>query len=98
MSATSAVYVVYWCEIAAEKAAGATSGNDARQPALSPRAQSFPAGGLSDALAFAETLRRRQARDGTIGFVSLCSENPQSVGPAGAADPPANYDWKKRRR
>lgn len=85
----NAVYVVYWCEIAAQNAGD----ND-----LAPHAQSFPAGALAQALAFAETLRRRQAQDGTVGFVSLCSQTPQSVGPPGVADPPANYDWKKRRR
>jgi hypothetical protein len=62
------------------------------------RFERFDADALTDALRFAETLRTRQASGEDIGFVTLCSENPQSVGKAGAADPPADYDWKKRRR
>ncbi len=58
----------------------------------------FDADALADALRFAESLRKRQADGEAIAFVTLCSENPQSVGRAGAADPPADYDWKKRRR
>ncbi|GAB5095840.1 hypothetical protein [Caballeronia sp. HLA56] len=53
---------------------------------------------LADALQYAEALRRRQAQGEDIAFVTLCSENPQSVGKAGVADPPADYAWKKRRR
>jgi hypothetical protein len=58
----------------------------------------FDADALADALSFAEGLRKRQANGDDIGFVTLCSENPQSVGKPGVADPPADYDWKKRRR
>jgi hypothetical protein len=62
------------------------------------RFERFDANALADALRFVESLRKRQADGEDIGFVTLCSENPQSVGKAGAADPPADYDWKKRRR
>ncbi|SAK52408.1 hypothetical protein AWB77_01403 [Caballeronia fortuita] len=58
----------------------------------------FDANALADALRFTEDLRRRQADGEDIGFITLCSENPHSVGKPGAADPPAGYDWKKRRR
>nr|WP_199272497.1 hypothetical protein [Paraburkholderia acidisoli] len=79
------MFVVYWCEMSADGG-------------RVPHMESFAAGGMSEALAFAETLRRRQAQDRSVGFVTLCSENPASVGPAGAAEPPPDYDWKKRRR
>jgi hypothetical protein len=62
------------------------------------RFERFEADALAHALSFAEALRKRQADGENIGFVTLCSENPQSVGKAGVADPPADYDWKKRRR
>jgi len=32
-----------------------------------------------------------------VSFVTLCSENPNSVGRPGVADPPPDYAWKKRR-
>jgi hypothetical protein len=62
------------------------------------RFERFEADALARALSFAEALRKRQADGEDIGFITLCSENPQSVGRAGVADPPADYDWKKRRR
>ncbi|MFM0049783.1 hypothetical protein [Caballeronia grimmiae] len=58
----------------------------------------FESTALAEALRFAEELRQRQAKGDEISFVTLCSENPQSVGKPGVADPPAGYDWKKRRR
>ena len=61
------------------------------------RYKRFDANALADALRFAEDLRRRQAAGENIGFVTLCSEIPHSVGKPGVADPPADYDWKKRR-
>ena len=60
-------------------------------------AQEFPATGLSESLAHAEALRRRQRESGGVSFVTLCSENPDSVGHPGVADPPADYNWTKRR-
>ncbi|KMQ80909.1 hypothetical protein BPMI_04111 [Candidatus Burkholderia pumila] len=60
--------------------------------------QRFDANALSDALRSVESLRKRQADSEDVGFVTLCSENPQSVGKPDAADPPADCDWKKRRR
>ena len=58
----------------------------------------FDATALAEALRFAEDLRKRQAEGEDLRFVTLCSENPHSVGKPGVADPPAGYDWKKRRR
>jgi hypothetical protein len=77
------MFVVYWLEQ-----------RDAHSAA---RFEKFADDALTQALAFAETLRKRQAAGDDVAFVSLCSENPQSVGKAGAADPPADYAWKKRR-
>jgi hypothetical protein len=79
------MFVVYWL----------AEGSGAETQA---RFERFGADALAQALAFAEALRKRQADGEDIGFVTLCSENPQSVGRAGVADPPADYDWKKRRR
>ncbi|KND61860.1 hypothetical protein BVER_05918c [Candidatus Burkholderia verschuerenii] len=79
------MFVVYWL---------APCNGDASEAHF----QRFDADALADALQFAESLRKRQALGEDIGFVTLCSENPQSVGKPGAADPAADYDWKKRRR
>jgi hypothetical protein len=61
------------------------------------RFERFEADALAQALAFAESLRKRRADGDEVRFVTLCSENPQSVGKPGAAEPRADYDWKKRR-
>jgi hypothetical protein len=79
------MFVVYWLAACHDDASEA-------------HAERFDGDALADALQFAESLRKRQAQGEDIGFVTLCSENPQSVGKPGAADPPADYDWKKRRR
>ncbi|WP_316155216.1 hypothetical protein [Cupriavidus sp. BIC8F] len=77
------MYMVYWSE--------------ADGTGLSPRAQSFPSDAMREALHFTEALRQRQHAGEPVSFVTLCSENPNSVGRAGAADPPPDYEWKKRR-
>ncbi|MGN8109531.1 hypothetical protein ACTJLB_16175 [Paraburkholderia sp. 22098] len=77
------MYMVYWSE--------------AIDDAIVPRAVSFAAGAMAEALSFTETLRRRQSCGEPVCFVTLCSENPNSVGRPGVADPPADYAWKKRR-
>ncbi|CAM2143880.1 conserved protein of unknown function [Pararobbsia alpina] len=77
------MYLVYWSETA----------GDAR----TPHAREFPADELAQALRFAEALRQRQHEGEPVGFVTLCSENPNAVGRAGVSEPPADYAWKKRR-
>ena len=77
------MYMIYWTEATAD--------------GLVPHAQSFPGDALKDALQFAEALRRRQFAGEPVSFVTLCSENPNSVGKPGAADPPPDYEWKRRR-
>ncbi|RZT42294.1 hypothetical protein [Cupriavidus agavae] len=77
------MYMIYWTEATTE--------------GMAPHAQSFPGDGLRDALQFAESLRRRQFAGEPVSFVTLCSENPNSVGKSGAADPLPDYEWKKRR-
>jgi hypothetical protein len=77
------MYLVYWSEMAGSK--------------RTPHAREFSADELASALRFAETLRQRQHEGEAVGFVTLCSENPNSVGRAGVADAPEDYAWKKRR-
>ena len=99
------MFVVYWLE-GLERLEGLEEregpdartalGADAQRSAA--RFERFGDNDLTQALAFAEALRKRQAIGEDLGFVSLCSENPNSVGKAGAAEPPADYAWKKRRR
>jgi hypothetical protein len=78
------MFVVYWLEGEVQRGV--------------PRFEPFDGSALTQALAFAEALRKRQAAGDGVSFVSLCSENPHAVGQAGVADPPADYAWKKRRR
>ncbi|GGC58036.1 hypothetical protein [Undibacterium terreum] len=58
---------------------------------------------MSELLAFAEQLRVQQRsgppdEEGAVSHINYCSENPSSIGQAGAADPLPNYDWQKRRK
>jgi hypothetical protein len=78
--------VVYWLEHRADPAEGAE-----------PRHAAFAQDALREALQFAEQLRARRAAGEPISHVSLQSELPQSVGPAGVADPAADYAHYKRR-
>jgi hypothetical protein len=62
-----------------------------------PRARSFASDALGDALRFAEELRGRRRAGERISHVSLQSEMPESVGPAGVSDPAHDYAHYKRR-
>lgn len=61
------------------------------------RAQSFGADALAQALQFAESLRARRRAGEAISHVTIQSELPQNVGPAGVADPAPGYAHYKRR-
>lgn len=77
------MYLVYWSETVGDTRA--------------PHSRAFTAEELADALRFAEALRQRQHAGEAVGFVTLCSENPNAVGRAGVSEPPEDYAWKKRR-
>ncbi len=78
------MYMVYWTELA----------DQLRQPAQAL----FPANDLRAALQFMEELRQRQRSGDPVNFIVLASENPDSVGHAGAADAAPDYNWMKRRK
>jgi len=78
------MYMVYWTEIV----------SDTR----TPYQQLFSSDDLSTALRFMEELRQRQRVGEPVCFIVLSSENPNSVGLAGAADPHPDYKWLKRRK
>ena len=65
--------------------------------ALQAAHQAFAPEQLGDALRFAEALRARRRAGEAISHVSLQSELPESVGPAGVADPAKDYAHYKRR-
>jgi hypothetical protein len=78
------MYMVYWTEII----------SDTR----TPYHQLFHSNDLREALQFMEELRQRQRAGEPVCFIVLSSENPDSVGHAGAADPHPDYKWLKRRK
>jgi hypothetical protein len=78
------MYMVYWTEIHANN-------REAHQ-------QLFESEDMVNAMKFMEDLRTRQRNGDQICFIVLSSENPHSVGKAGVADPPPDYNWTKRRR
>lgn len=78
------MYMVYWTELV---------------DAFPKPAQAlFPPSDLRAALAFMEGLRQRQRSGEPVSFIVLASENPDSVGHAGASDPAPDYQWMKRRK
>lgn len=78
------MFMVYWNEVSASEP--------------TPHAHAFPSDQMVAAMQFAETLRARQRAGEALRFITLCSENPDSVGPPGVAETGADYQWKKRRR
>jgi hypothetical protein len=78
------MYMVYWSEF-----------DNGERLACS---QGFDTAELKQALSFMEELRVRQRSGESLGFVTLCSEHPHSVGPSGVAEVGPDYNWKKRRR
>jgi hypothetical protein len=63
-----------------------------------PHAKLFPSADMSAAMHFLEQLRIRKRAGENLAFITMCSENPDAVGPAGVAEPGPDYNWKKRRR
>ena len=78
------MYMVYWTEV--------------DDGSASPHSREFDSTEMSAAMQFMESLRKRQREGDGVCFVTLCSENPHSVGHPGVADPSPDYNWKKRRR
>lgn len=69
----------------------------------SPRNSFFGPNEMADALKCMEKLREHQrTQDETysptkVGFITFCSENPNSVTKLGVDVTGPDYDWKKRR-
>jgi hypothetical protein len=78
------MYMVYWTEVHA----------DIRKA----HQQLFESGDMTGAMKCMEELRTRQRNGEPLCFIVLSSENPNSVGHAGVSDPPADYNWTKRRK
>lgn len=78
------MYKVYW-----------TTFDDTGAP--SAHAEDFETAELAAVLARCEELRALQRAGKPIGFVTMVSENPHSVGHPGAADVEPGYAWYKRR-
>lgn len=77
------MYMVYWTEVA--------EGRNVAQARL------FESDEMRAAMHFMETLRTRQRTGEAVCFVTMASENPNSVGHPGVAEPGPGYNWKKRR-
>ena len=77
------MFMVYWSIIDAHAAV--------------PHAQSFPATDMLAAMALMEQLRTRQRAGEGIRFITMSSENPDSVGNPGVDVVGPGYKWTKRR-
>lgn len=62
-----------------------------------PHAQAFPSEDMRGALDLMEQLRVRQRAGEGVGFVTMSSENPASVGHPGVDTTGPGYKWTKRR-
>jgi hypothetical protein len=65
-----------------------------------PRHKFFNQHEMTDALKFMESLRvmQRECDEAhSVGFITFCSENPDSVTKMGVDVTGPDYDWKKRR-
>ena len=58
---------------------------------------SFNSDEMTSAMKFMETLRKQQRDGGTVSFITMCSENPNSVGNPGVDETGPDYNWTKRR-
>lgn len=65
--------------------------------ANTPHGQSFLDADMVGALALMEALRVRQRAGESIRFVTMASENPDSVGNPGVEAAGPGYKWTKRR-
>ncbi len=72
------MFMVYWIE------------GDGDESAV--RGHAFPNDQMSAALAFMEQLRAQQRAGEPLGFITMCSENPDSVRHPGVADPAPDYN------
>lgn len=77
------MYMVYWT---------VTEDGDSK-----PHAQAFASGDMRPAMELMEQLRARQRAGQGIGFVTMSSENPESVGHPGVDITGPGYKWTKRR-
>lgn len=78
--------MVYWSEIRKEGISNVKI----------PCSKEFDLQQMTDALTFMEELRCRAVVDG-LSFITMSSENPNSVGKAGVSEVNSDYSWTKRR-
>ena len=83
------MYMVYWTVVDANAQDGAAS---------AACQQLFDSADMLAAMALMEQLRTRQRAGEGIHFVSMASENPDSIGHAGVDVTGPDYDWTKRRK
>jgi hypothetical protein len=61
-------------------------------------AQAFDTAEMVPAMQFMEALRARQRAGEGVGFITMSSEHPDSIGHPGVDVTGPDYNWKKRRR
>lgn len=77
------MFMVYWTV------------DDARDG--TPHSQGFASTGMLEAMALMEQLRTRQRAGEGLRFITMASENPDSVGHPGVDVVGPGYKWTKRR-
>lgn len=79
------MFMVYWCNVH-------------HDDTLKSCSQRFELDQMKDAMTFMEDLRRQQREGGNgVCFITMCSENPNSVGNPGVDETGPDYNWTKRR-
>ena len=77
------MFMVYWTEV--------------HEKERTPKCKEFCTEGMTQALNFLESLRKKQRENGDIFHITMSAENPHSVGLPGVAETGPDYNWKKRR-
>lgn len=77
------MFMVYWTIV--------------EQDAATARSQGFASTAMLDAMALMEQLRTRQRAGENLRFITMSSENPDSVGHPGVDVVGPGYKWTKRR-
>lgn len=77
------MYVVYW--------------SDLQNGSKVPKCKEFELSDIDGSLKFMEELRNIQRKDGSVGYITYVSENPDNVTKMGVDVANSSYNWKKRR-
>lgn len=87
------MFMVYWMKRSVKSDRDNDNDHIEFDEMVEAQSQDFPHDQMSAALKFMEQLRN----DDSCRFITMCSENPNSVGKPGIDEVGPDYNWTKRR-